>query len=140
VPPVDSGELPRVVRGCDGLGPPGTWENVTPQAMGDISRGVGIIEVRIDPLDPATIYTTGGPNPVGGGGGAGIFKSTDCGANWTKVSTGRNHEILESGWQWSLVIDPTNSQVMYAANGYGGPLGALQVRQRGRRLGHAVRR
>jgi hypothetical protein len=110
-----------------GLGAVGTWENVTPpqipltpdNPIGQSNGSIGIVGVAVDPEDPAVVYTSG--ESKNGNGSNGIFKSTDCGATWVKIDTGRNAAALDSGSQWygGIVIDPTNSQVMYAESGYG---------------------
>lgn len=43
----------------------------------------------------------------------GIYKSTDCGVNWTRVSTPKNFST------YSLTFDPNNSSVMYAPSHFG---------------------
>ena len=48
----------------------------------------------------------------------GIWKTTDCGATWAHVNTGKNGGALDNGRQWTFVLDPTNSQVMYTNSGY----------------------
>lgn len=49
----------------------------------------------------------------------GLWKSTNRGKTWAKVNTGTGGSMLDSGRLWSLVIDPTNPQVMYTTAGYG---------------------
>jgi hypothetical protein len=112
---------PRVVRPCpDATSGTGVWEDVTPDELRN-AGDVTVVEVVIDPSDPAVVYTSGSAGS-GSGKRSGIFKSTDCGANWEKVSTGRNGAALDTGFQWSIEIDPIEPQVLYAANGYGSPL------------------
>jgi photosystem II stability/assembly factor-like uncharacterized protein len=55
---------------------------------------------------------TGEANPPGGGltyFGDGIYKSTDNGANWTKMG------LPDSAAIGRIAVDPTNSQIVYAA-------------------------
>jgi Sortilin, neurotensin receptor 3, len=77
---------------------------------------VGIVSVAVNPHNPAIVFTSGSAS-----GGHGIYRSTDCGATWTKANTGRNAEAIDSGYQWQIVIDPMDTNVMFATNGYGGP-------------------
>ncbi|MEO7964270.1 MAG: glycoside hydrolase, partial [Gemmatimonadaceae bacterium] len=88
-------------------------------------------DVRIDPNDPNTIYATlwqqqqafweGGDF---GGGGNGIFKSTDGGTTWRQLTEG-----LPSVLQANIAIAPNNSKILYAmvapatATGESGPVG-----------------
>ena len=87
-------------------------------------------DVRIDPSDPNTVYATlwqqqqafweGGGF---GGGGNGIYKSTDGGTTWKPISAG-----LPTVLQANLAIAPSNSKVVYAmvasatATGASGPV------------------
>jgi hypothetical protein len=113
----------HVVRACpSGMGAVGQWENVTPPAIkvpvpscGSQPCNFGTQAVIVNPLDPATIYV--------GGDHQGIFRSKDCGATWTKINTGRNGAILDTGLAWSMAIDPVNPNVIYTVNGYGKELG-----------------
>ncbi|MFT3712351.1 MAG: hypothetical protein QM817_32290 [Archangium sp.] len=108
---VDSG-IPHVVLGCSGLADAGVWEELTPPAArSDVSTncyyGGSFV---VDPTDRRNVFL--------GSCQAGIFKSTDCGATWTKVSTGRHSIDINSGRQWTMAIDPTNPQILYANSGY----------------------
>lgn len=75
-----------------------------------------VAAIVVNPTDPNTVYAAVNGQSVGGtGGGFGIFKSTDGGANWTNttlaVAGGANN-------QWSdLVIDSTTPTTLYAAVG-----------------------
>ncbi len=87
-------------------------------------------DVRIDPRDPNTIYATlwqqqqafweGGGF---GGGGNGIFKSTDGGTTWHQLTEG-----LPSVLQANIAIAPSDSKILYAmvapatATGGSGPV------------------
>lgn len=116
------GSPPVVVRACpSGIGAVGVWEEVTPPQIQIVSSSLGMNAVAVDPLDPATVYASGGHNACCGAGSDGIYKSTDCGATWTKVNTGMNGSVLEQGWQWykGIVINPKDSATMYVMSGYG---------------------
>jgi photosystem II stability/assembly factor-like uncharacterized protein len=117
---------PPPVTPCDKLGAVGEWQPVTPPQF---------LQIPGSSLDGGTNDTplagAIGVNPrdqslfVSGftwhGHGTGMLKSNDCGATWTKVSTGRGSGALDSGAQWALQIDPVDPETMYIANGYGGP-------------------
>jgi hypothetical protein len=104
---------PHTVGKCDGLGPVGKWEKITPQAL---TKGPAAFAV--DPLNAGTVY-------LGTGDSCwdqhcdGVFKTTDCGSTWVKINTGRNGADLDKGDQWGFAIDPVDSQVLYATSGYG---------------------
>jgi hypothetical protein len=105
------------VTACpSGVGAVGQWENITPPQLQIGANDVGIVSVAVDPHNPSVVFTSGTCSS-----GSGIYKSTDCGATWTKANTGRNAAAIDSGYQWQIVIDPTNDDVMYATNGYGSP-------------------
>ncbi|MGD2124059.1 MAG: glycosyl hydrolase, partial [Gemmatimonadota bacterium] len=66
-----------------------TWENLL-----QISENTGVNEVVLDPDDPDVIYATTYQRRrrvgqlVGGGPETGIYKSTDAGATWVKLTEG----------------------------------------------------
>ncbi|SFV33381.1 WD40/YVTN/BNR-like repeat-containing protein [Hyphomicrobium facile] len=90
----------------------GVWKNITPSQV-DLTTGdfFGMQAMALDPTDPSTVYV--------GRAMGGIYKSTDCGASWVKISTGRNAEAMSSGRSWTMVIDPSNPKVIYTNQGYG---------------------
>lgn len=56
------------------------------------------------------------PNTVWAGGGSGLYKSTDGGAHWSysfNITTGNINATLGA-----IAIDPTDSNIMYAAEGF----------------------
>jgi hypothetical protein len=111
--------------GCDALGAVGEWQLITPPTYVDPETcGFGVQDVAVDPLHPGTVYL--------GTCQGGIYKSTQCGArdSWVLINTGRDvptcwgaskscAQALGEGRQWSLEIDPVDSNVLYAANGFG---------------------
>jgi photosystem II stability/assembly factor-like uncharacterized protein len=121
-----AGGSPTPVTPCNQLGPVGEWQEITPPQFLKIPGASWDGGTNDTPLANAI-----GVNPkdqsvfVSGftwhGRSTGMLKSLDCGATWTKVSTGRNSAALDSGAQWALQIDPVDPQTMYIANGYGGP-------------------
>jgi photosystem II stability/assembly factor-like uncharacterized protein len=85
----------------------------------DASDGlVGFLDVTallIDPTDPAVVYA--GLSYDDGENSAGVYKSGDAGATWSRSSTGF------SGYDTSvygLAIDPRDHSTIYAAAGCGG--------------------
>jgi hypothetical protein len=66
----------------------------------------------LDPNHSGTIYL--------GTSALGIWKSTDCGATWAHINTGTAGSALDTGRNWSMVIDPTDSNIIYTCAGYGG--------------------
>jgi hypothetical protein len=116
----------HVVGACDKLGDAGTLENITPAALnfahwcnpgsaacsapGAIST-YGAHGLAIDPNNAGTVYL--------GTHGLGFWKTTDCGATWVKIDTGAHQMEIDSGRNWTIVIDPSNSQVLYTTPGYG---------------------
>jgi photosystem II stability/assembly factor-like uncharacterized protein len=49
----------------------------------------------------------------------GLWKSTDCGATWSKINTGANGAMLDKGRNWTIAIDRTDSRIIYTCAGYG---------------------
>jgi hypothetical protein len=90
----------------------GVWQNITPRQV-DLSKGdfFGMQAMVVDPINPSTIYV--------GRAMDGIYRSADCGANWTKISIGRNSQAMASGRSWTMVIDPSDPQTIYTNQGYG---------------------
>jgi len=100
-----------VIGDCTKLPAAGTWEMISPLGPTE-SGGKNYAEaVVVDPFDPATVWF--------GTGFAGMFKSTDCGASWTKVNTGRNAKEMDNGSHISLAIDPVDRGTMYTVSLFG---------------------
>lgn len=73
----DTGEpLPPDPCIADGTCPPGVWIDVTPPEMAQLEFGPG--PVVVDPKHPSDLYV--------GGGGDGIWRSTDYGNTWAKIN------------------------------------------------------
>ncbi|HEV8244673.1 MAG TPA: hypothetical protein VGP93_02855 [Polyangiaceae bacterium] len=105
------GTAPHSVGQCDSLGEKGLWEDITPPGVTLEPPYGGVLTVLTDPQNSGTLYSLTSRS--------GVFKTTDCGASWTKVNTGRNADQLDLGLIWSAVIDPSDSQILYALTGYG---------------------
>jgi hypothetical protein len=115
---------------CTNLPAANTWQNITPPALnmsewcvpgdgncpgaGDTANGqigtYGANAFVVDKNNPGTI--------VLGTSSLGVWKSTDCGSTWTHIDTGMNGAALDGGRNWSMAIDPTNSNVLYTVSGY----------------------
>jgi hypothetical protein len=95
---------------------PGVWEDVSPPMAkldpNDWYHGA-VVAFDFSLKNSATIYL--------GSNSEGIFKTTDCGATWVKINTGKNGAEIGTGRQWSLVVDFTDPNIVYANAGYGPP-------------------
>jgi hypothetical protein len=120
-----------MVGNCSNLPAAGTWQNVTPpvlnmstwcspfntgcpapQVMANGLLGTyGTQDFALDPVNEGTIYL--------GTSSMGMFKSTDCGSTWTQIAMGTGGDLVSAGRNWSMVMDPTNPQVLYTVAGYG---------------------
>ena len=114
---------------CPDGGPCAQWENVTPP-------GVDIAYVAIQnyglqslagavPDAPQTLYL--------GTCDQGVYRTTDGANTWTKIDTGSfvNNDgtpytaqgpggnPVDSGRNWTMAVDPTDSNVVYTCPGYG---------------------
>jgi hypothetical protein len=146
-PPVDSSPLDSSPPMDSSFGPVatcssavGTWQNITPPDLdmanwcsvdfstcnvGTNPSGkvgtYGTTDFLIDPTSSGTVYL--------GTSQLGIWKTADCGVNWVHINTGNNGtdvnggnvagSLLDGGRQWTMLMDPMNSQVLYATAGYG---------------------
>jgi hypothetical protein len=98
------------VGNCASLGAAGTWENISPSVVsadngGTFSKGFSEALV-VDPFDPATVWLAVGYQ--------GLLKSTDCGATWAHVNTGRNGDLFDKGSHVSMLVDPVDQGTIYA--------------------------
>lgn len=103
-----------LVAACDALPSAGTWENVTPPevlAGFDGSTQKGVFAFAVDPMNSGTVYL--------GTLSQKVWKTQDCGSTWTAVATGRNGDAVNSGVNWTMMLDPTDSKILYTNSGYG---------------------
>ena len=89
-----------------------TWNKVL-----EVSENTGFNEIHLDPRNPDVLYATAHQRRrhvftyISGGPESAIYKSTDGGANWTKLTSG-----LPSGdvGRIGLAVAPTNPDILYA--------------------------
>ncbi len=100
----------------------GVWKTTTAgaswTAMADLLPNIAVNSLAIDPSNPNVIYAGTGEGYFNDDSvrGAGIFKSTDEGANWsylTSTNTSDFHYVND------IVVSPTNNQRIYAGTGTG---------------------
>jgi hypothetical protein len=119
--------LVSVVPPCTALsGSVGKWQNISPPPF-TTPANMEVYTVAANPQN-GTVFAAGGnvtngpACPAGAtcpSGGTGILKSSDCGATWTKVSTGTKSSNFDNGGLWALLVDPVTPETMYVVNGYG---------------------
>lgn len=89
-----------------------TWKNIL-----NISEHTGVTEVVLDPLNPEVVYAASWQRRrhvwtlINGGPESAIYKSTDGGANWTRLRSG-----LPAGdlGRIGLAVSPVDPRVVYA--------------------------
>ncbi|HYH00830.1 MAG TPA: glycosyl hydrolase [Terriglobales bacterium] len=99
-----------------------TWKNVL-----EISENTGVTDIAFDPENPDVIYAASYQRRrhvwtmIGGGPESALYKSTDAGANWTKLKSGLPTEDIG---RIGIAVAPTEPNIVYAqieaANGKGG--------------------
>ncbi|HEV8244503.1 MAG TPA: hypothetical protein VGP93_01915, partial [Polyangiaceae bacterium] len=114
----NAGAPQHTVGDCGDLGDVGTWDDITPPGVSldpnfvtPASTNYGMGSFVLDPQTSGTVYV--------GTSAQGIYKTTNCGADWVHINTGRNGTTLDSGRQWTMQIDPVDPQVIYTNTGYG---------------------
>jgi photosystem II stability/assembly factor-like uncharacterized protein len=106
---------PVQVAACDALPAAGTWQEITPpevKAGFGMQTDYGSFAFTVDPIHSGTVYL--------GTARQKVWKTTDCGATWAHIDTGRNGDVLDPGMNWTFAVDPTDSNVLYTNAGYGG--------------------
>jgi photosystem II stability/assembly factor-like uncharacterized protein len=104
-------------------GAPGVWEDVTPDGV-DLVNDFGVQDVVVDPARPSDLYAFVCKD--------GVYRSTDFGVTWTRVSTGRNTDVMRTGRPWGDAIDPnprrdpSTAPTLWATNGYGSTQGVFR--------------
>ena len=69
-----------------------------------------IAEIVVDPRDPNVLLVAAGGHPFGPNEERGVYRSADGGRTFQKV-LGEGPDI----GAWDIILDPTNSKVMYAS-------------------------
>ncbi|MDT8325394.1 MAG: glycosyl hydrolase, partial [Bacteroidota bacterium] len=82
-----------------------SWKNMGLRASEHIGK------IIVDPTDSRIVYVAAQGPLWGPGGDRGLYKSTDAGASWKAVLT-----ISENTGVTDIVMDPRDSQVLYAAS------------------------
>lgn len=67
--------------------------------------------MAVDPVNQGTVYV--------GTVLQGVWKSTDCGSTWTKLTGGTNSADVNRGMNWTFEVDPFDPNVVYTNSGYG---------------------
>ncbi len=99
-----------------------TWTNEK-TGFGD-ENNLNISSVTIDPTQTNTLYATTTDAPFHDrSAGRGIFRSTDAGKNWLRVSNESNIQDFET-----ITIDPLNPFVLYAGSSGNGILKGIDNR------------
>jgi photosystem II stability/assembly factor-like uncharacterized protein len=81
-----------------------TWTNT------GLRDGQQIAEIAVDPRDENKVFAAVGGHPYGANEERGIYRTTNGGKTWEKV-LGKDENI----GAWDVVIDPTNSNVVYTS-------------------------
>ena len=83
----------------------------------------GFVDLKIDPTDPNVLYAAawhrlrwGGSHMEGVGKGSGIYKSTDAGATWKRLTDPalKNGLPTDAMGRISLAVSPQNHNLLYA--------------------------
>jgi PKD repeat protein len=99
----------------------GLWKSVdaglTWTCLTDFLPAIGCSDVAIDPNNTNIIYMASGDNDAGDSPSIGVLKSTDGGITWNQ--TGLTFGMNSFRRIGRLLIDPTNSNILYAATSFG---------------------
>jgi hypothetical protein len=95
---------------------PGVWQRVDPSSLHTEEpiygqRNFGYQRLVNSPAAPNVLYL--------GTFLDGMWKSTDAGSSWYKVSLGAGGADLDAGRLWAIAVDPTNADIVYTTPGYG---------------------
>lgn len=112
---------PGVVNDCGTLPASGTWERITPDtghADAENNRWYPA-GLTVHPTISGTVFVNMHQDHLGATPGAGLYRSDDCGATWTLLSTGENSELVNSGSWWHILVDWNTPDVIFSVSGYG---------------------
>ena len=93
-----------------------TWK----QLKNGLPNNAVQFDIAIAPSQPSRLYlelTTTDPSAYGTAKGAGLFRSDDAGANWTRITTDERPMMKIGGGDLMVpVVDPKNPDVVYVAS------------------------
>jgi len=101
----------------------GIWKTTNGGAawlpLNDFLANIAVTCLALDPTNPAIIYAGTGEGFFNADGvrGAGIFKTTDAGAHWTRLATTASNSNFF--FVNDIVVSNVNAQHVYAATGTG---------------------
>jgi hypothetical protein len=101
----------------------GVWKTTNGGAswlpLNDFLANIAVTCLALDPTNPAIIYAGTGEGFFNADGvrGAGIFKTTDAGAHWTRLATTASNSNFF--FVNDIVVSNVNAQHVYAATGTG---------------------
>jgi photosystem II stability/assembly factor-like uncharacterized protein len=100
----------------------GVWKTTNGGALwtplADLMANIAVNSLAMDPKNPNVIYAGTGEGyfNIDGIRGAGVFKTTDGGATWTRLASTTTEDFYYVN---DIVVSPTSSQRLYAATGAG---------------------
>jgi PKD repeat protein len=99
----------------------GLWKTTNGGAswvcLTDFLPSIGCSDIAIDPANGNTIYIATGDRDAGDSPSIGVMKSTDGGITWN--TTGLVFPVTQQRRIARILIDPTNSNIVYAATSGG---------------------
>jgi len=98
-----------------------TWSNTTSA----VDTGHSYSDVKIDLTNPTTVYTAIGPSSASTSNG--VYKSTNGGSSWTKLTNGPDGATDANVGRISLAIAKSNSSVLYVTTESVATSGVLSV-------------
>ena len=93
------------------FGAPGVADDITPPVT-SIAGNAGVRDIVIDPFDRSVLYATTYQQ--------GVWRTGDCGANWTHVNTGINAPMIENSIPDGVALDRFVPDTIYLGARYGG--------------------
>jgi len=100
----------------------GVWKTTNGGALwtplNDLMANIAVNSLAMDPKNPNVIYAGTGEGyfNIDGIRGAGVFKTTDGGATWTRLASTTTADFYYVN---DIVVSPASSQRIYAATGAG---------------------
>lgn len=99
----------------------GLWKSTNSGAswtvVNDLLANLGAAHLAIDPTNSNIMYLCTGDRDGGDNNSIGVLKTTDGGLTWNV--TGLIYNVSAGNTANCVLIDPTNTQVLYAATGQG---------------------